>query len=327
MKQVFKKYSQSACSPAEFDQLEQAFRKKGTSPELAGWLKEIWSESLLLSAEEKQTNPKLWSKIKFNIELEEGKLAERKLRIYQWASRIAAVLIIVLGIVTAFFSTQSPNNTIAENCQTVSTPFGAKTHIVLPDGSEVWINAGSSLSFPNRFGDKRMVRLKGEAFFQVKKAATHPFIVSTSYGDVKVTGTSFNIKAFDDDNAFETTLVEGSVSVKCAYHEKELILKPGQQAFLSEQNLSVKEVDTTYFTSWKEGKLIFVREPFSSFVRKLERWYNIHIEYEDSSLNDLWYTGTIEMETLSEMMEMIRRAAPVQCSYNSTTRIITISTK
>ena len=86
-------------------------------------------------------------------------------------------------------------------------------------------------------------------------------------------------------------------------------------------------METKYFTSWKDGKLLFNKEPFPDFIKKLERWYNVKIEYSDPELDKLWYTGTIEMETISEVMEMISKAAPVKYSFNNKTRVFTIKAK
>lgn len=140
-------------------------------------------------------------------------------------------------------------------------------------------------------------------------------------------GTSFNVKAFTDDNAFETTLEEGVVTFKTKNALNEVTLKPGEQVVKTAKGFTVKPVETKYFTSWKEGKLLFNREPFPSFIKKLERWYNVKIEYTDPKLDKLWYTGTIEMESVSEVMEMIGKAAPISYQFNNKTRVFTIKAK
>lgn len=187
----------------------------------------------------------------------------------------------------------------------------------------VWLNSGSTISFPAEFESKRPVHLVGEAFFDVVKSKK-TFIVETEYGDVEVKGTCFNVKAFHADNLLETTLEEGSISFKDQNKEDGIDLQPGEQLIKTTQGISIKKVETKYYTSWKEGKLLFNREPFPDFIKKLERWYNVKIEYSDPGLNDLWYTGNIEMESISEVMEMISKAAPISYDYNRDTRIFTI---
>jgi ferric-dicitrate binding protein FerR (iron transport regulator) len=204
--------------------------------------------------------------------------------------------------------------------------MGAKSKIVLPDSSLVWLNSGSTLSYPQQFGKNRQITLAGEAYFEVMKNEK-PFVVSTNYGDVKVKGTSFNVKAYSDDNSFETTLEEGVVAFKVKNTENEVTLQPGEQVIKTASGFNVKQVETKYFTSWKDGKLLFNKEPFPEFIKKLERWYNVKIEYSDPELDKLWYTGTIEMETISEVMEMISKAAPVKYNFNNKTRVFTIKAK
>ena len=217
-------------------------------------------------------------------------------------------------------------NQYSETLQTITTPYGAKTKITLPDGSLVWLNSGSTLSYPIKFSKSRPVSLVGEAYFRVEKNGK-PFIVSTDYGAVEVKGTSFNVNAYSDDNSFETTLEEGVVDFKVKGSEKRVTLKPGEQIVKTQKGFILKQVKTKYFTSWKEGKLLFNREPFPDFIKKLERWYNVKIEYSDSGLDKLWYTGTIEMESISEVMQMISKVAGTTYSYNNKTEVFTIKAK
>ena len=271
-------------------------------------------------------NPDLFKKIKETIAIEKQKAALQTIRIYNWSLRAVAVLVIALLISNVFFIQKSGQDQLANQLQTIITPMGAKSKIVLSDSSIVWLNSGSTLSYPTKFGNNRPVNLVGEAYFEVVKNEK-PFVVTTNYGDVEVKGTSFNVKAYIDDNAFETTLEEGIVAFKIKDTENEVTLKPGEQLEKTSDGFTVKLVETKYFTSWKEGKLLFNREPFPSFIKKLERWYNVKIEYNDRELDELWYTGTIEMETISEVMEMVSKAAPVIYSFNNKTRIFTIKAR
>ncbi len=240
----------------------------------------------------------------------------------RWIMAVAAAFILGLVIPAVFNFTEknSPQNEV--QVQEISIPYGAKTSFILPDGSKAWLNSGSTLSFPEQYHGKRTVSLKGEAYFEVVKNRD-PFIVSTEYGNVEVLGTSFNVKAYHDGE-FESTLVEGSVQVNGSGN-RSFTLAPGQQSYLNERGeLHVRNVTPVLFTSWKEGKLIFYREPFARMTKRLERWYNVTIEVKDEEMKDLWFTGTIEMETLSEVMDLIRRTMPVQYDYNQKTRTLRI---
>jgi len=323
MKSIFKKYYHSTLRPDEFSKVSDFMADKKNEPLISEWMKPFWKEQLNENDVAPRSNPELLSRIKEAVFLDKQKKANKKISLYSWSLRVAAVLIVGLLISNVLFLHQSKETNLTQQIQTITTPYGAKTNYTLPDGSLVWLNSGSTFSYPAKFGNKRTVTLVGEAFFKVVKGSK-PFIVSTDYGDVEVKGTSFNVKAYTDDNSFETTLVEGVVAFTAKNAKNEVTLKPGDQVSKTTDGYALTKVETKYFTSWKDGKLIFNREPFPSFIKKLERWYNVKIEYTDPALNELWYTGTIEMESISEVMEMISKAAPVSYSFNSKTRIFTI---
>lgn len=204
--------------------------------------------------------------------------------------------------------------------QKISTPFGARTQFILPDSSVVWLNSGSEIEFPSHFGDVRNVVLSGEAFFEVTKNDA-PFVVSSVFGDVEVKGTSFNVRAYQDDH-FETTLVEGKVEVTAENGEKVMLI-PGFQAVYKNNQLTDTKVDTELFTSWTNGKLIFNKEYLPRMAKRLEQWYNVKIVLDnDKRLESLFYTATIEMESFSEVLNLLKVTAPVNYSWDDKTRII-----
>jgi ferric-dicitrate binding protein FerR (iron transport regulator) len=326
MKNLFKKYYNSVLGPNEFSEFTDFVVNKKNEPSIFGLMKPFWDKELKDENITPRSNPALFDRIKEAVLIEKHKIAQRKIKIYSWGLRIAAVFVVALFLSNIFFFQKSVSNQFSDQLQTITTPLGAKTNITLPDGSLVWLNSGSSLAYQSKFSKNRSVTLEGEAFFEVVKSG-NPFIVLTNYGDVEVKGTSFNVKAFSDDNSFETTLVEGIVALTDKSASNKVTLKPGQHAVKTNSGFEIVEVETKYFTSWKEGKLLFNKEPFPSFIKKLERWYNVKIEYSDTKLDELWYTGTIEMESISEVMEMIGKAAPVTYSFNNKTRVFTIKAK
>jgi len=236
---------------------------------------------------------------------------------------IAAAFIFGILLTTVVITKYFPQSMTTAQIQKIVTPYGAKTNFQLPDGSIVWLNSGSTLSFPLQFGSKRPVTLKGEAFFKVVRS-DKPFIVSTLYGDVKVQGTSFNVKAFNEE-IFQATLVEGAVKVEEKNTGNEVTLSPGQQASISGEEIDVERVETDLFTSWKDGKLIFRNEHLPSVIKRLERWYNVKIELaDDKRLSEINYTGTIEMESFTEVLQLLKVTAHIDYSYNEKTRTIKI---
>jgi ferric-dicitrate binding protein FerR (iron transport regulator) len=241
---------------------------------------------------------------------------------YQAAAAIAAAF--VIGFVVSLLVTRGlsvhPFQPVVQ--QKIIAPFGARTNFVLPDSSIVWLNSGSELEFPSQFGKNRPVSLSGEAYFEVEKGKK-PFIVSTIYGAVEVKGTSFNVKAWKNEG-LETTLVSGSVNV-FAQNGKGITLHPGHQAILTQKGFEVAEVETGLYTSWKDGKLIFRKEYLPEIAKRLERWYNVKIELDnDPRLKEIHYTGTLEMESFSEVLNLLGKTAPVDYTWDEKNRIIKI---
>lgn len=171
-----------------------------------------------------------------------------------------------------------PSEIPSENLLTV--PRGGQYKVVLADGTKVWLNAESSLKYPTAFaGTERKVVLTGEGYFEVTKNKEKPFIVESSGNQIKVLGTKFNVNSYQDENVFTATLVEGSVQISNDGTTK--ILKPGEQARVAAEKISVLPVDASEATAWKDGEFVFRNTPVHSIVRQLARWYDLDIEYRD----------------------------------------------
>jgi ferric-dicitrate binding protein FerR (iron transport regulator) len=184
---------------------------------------------------------------------------------------------IKIGNGTIVYGTETSDQP-SENILTI--PRGGQYKAVLPDGTKVWLNAESSLRYSTAFTDsERKVMLTGEAYFEVTKNKEKPFIVESSAGTVKVLGTQFNVNSYGDENVFTTTLVEGSVQITKGAAQK--ILKPGEQAKLKDGEISVAQVDTREFTSWKEGEFVFRNAPVLVVVKQLQRWYDLNVEFRE----------------------------------------------
>ena len=167
--------------------------------------------------------------------------------------------------------------------KTISTPRGKDYELVLSDGTVVLLNADSKITFPTRFtGNKRTVKLVGEAYFKVSKNKHRPFIVETGNLYTKVLGTEFNLKAYPHSDV-NVTLIKGSVAVNA--EGKEVMLKPGENAEYSEdKDIEVTTVDTEGYIQWKDGYFYFDNVPLIDVVRDLGRWYNVNIEIRNNSL-------------------------------------------
>lgn len=264
---------------------------------------------------------------------------------FYWLPRIAAVFL--LGAVIAFaisYQIYNPKNTELVYHE-VSSPAGAKSKVTLPDGSTIWLNAGSSLKYSNQYDNKnREVLLTGEAFFDVAKDKKRIFIVKTADLNIKAYGTTFNVKSYPEENTVETTLIEGSIGVtRTKYSNKkndEVMLKPNQRVVyykptqhaetsdlknksqLAKAGPKVnpkrkltymisKGIDPKPFTSWKDGVLVINSETLEELAVKLERKYDVHIHFKDENLRSLKITGALKDETLGQVIEAIGIASQI----------------
>lgn len=176
---------------------------------------------------------------------------------------------------------------------TITTPRGGKWQLRLPDGSMVWLNAASSLTYPVSFeGSKdRLVELKGEAYFEVARDKAHPFKVKTARQEVEVLGTHFNVESYPEEILTKTTLLSGSVRVSTA--DKSALIRPGEQALLSAADkFSIINVDTESAVAWKNGEFSFIKEDLKSVMRKISRWYDVEIIYQGEHASKT-FTGTV----------------------------------
>ncbi|SDG24614.1 FecR protein [Pedobacter terrae] len=202
-----------------------------------------------------------------------------------------------------------------DRLNTISTPNGGEWQIRLPDGSTVWLNAASSIQYALNIctARQRVVKLDGEAYFEVAKNATHPFIVETAKQAVEVLGTHFNINSYNDEKVTKTTLLEGSVRVTHKNTNESEVLKPGEQSFVTLSGMDVKEVDVDEAIAWKKGYFMFNNEKQESILRKLARWYNVEIEYADPAAKDVMYYGTVSrFEKISKVLRKFEQTGEVR---------------
>lgn len=245
-----------------------------------------------------------------------------------------SALVILLAAATLFVIKKPKEATalpLKNEMGVVSTNNGSRTKLLLPDGTGVWLNAGSNLNYDKKFDGKlREVHLSGEAFFDVVKDAARPFIIHTSKMDVKVFGTQFNIKAYEQDRTFETSLITGSVEVSLTKDpSKKYTLKPNQKLVLgadknAQQNnpdrtqiAATNEIEIRQLTylagsnsniesSWTRNVLSFEDEPFSEVSKKMERWYDVKFNFQNKHWENQYLSGSFENESLDQAMSALR---------------------
>ena len=205
--------------------------------------------------------------------------------------KIAAVVAITLG--GSYFYYQSSLEKELMAMQTITVPAGQRINITLVDGTNVWLNARTSLSYPVKFGkNNRQVVLDGEAYFDVTKDKSKPFIVQTDNYNVEVLGTQFDVNAYSETGEFETTLMSGSVKVASASDSTQNItLKPNNKVFLQDGKLHVTAVDDYNPYRWKEGLICFKNETFTSIMKDFEKYYGLTIQVKNKNVFKYVYTG------------------------------------
>jgi len=193
----------------------------------------------------------------------------------------------------------------ASKLLTLIIPNGKEFQITLSDGTHVFLNAGSELTYPNQFSENiRQVQIKGEAYFEVAKDKTKPFHVKTATQTIEVLGTRFNLNEYHPYNS-SVTLVEGKVKIQTS-NKKETILLPNQHATIKNGSIAVKNVDVSEYIAWKNGEFLFNYENLATAMEKIKRWYDIEIEVAPAA-NDIQLWGSIKRkQNFAEVLKLIK---------------------
>ena len=345
MKLLFKKYFHSVLDPEEFSRLEGFLTDRRNDREISRLMKTQWEEILDEPPAGSQAKPGVYDQVMDRIHADRQRRLKRKLNFYTWGLRAAALLVVAL-ISGSIFYMRSKQELLSRQWHTITTPLGAKTKIVLPDSSGIWLNAGSSIQYSNDFGNKsREIHLSGEAFFDVVKNPDALFLVKTSELTIKSYGTAFNVKSYPDEGTIETTLIEGSIGVtRTTFDDRkkdEVLLEPNQRVVYYRKNNSLeapqapsaaaetalpstqeqgqqkttylisKGIDTREYTSWKDGTIFISGETLEKLAVKLERKYDVNIHFESDALKSLRFTGSLENETVEQVIHAIGIAAQI----------------
>jgi len=238
-----------------------------------------------------------------------------------WIRSLSAVAaILLLGLVISVlvpFSRETPS----ENLQVFSVPLGSRSKVMLADGSEVSLNSGSELRYSTGFSsENRVVSLSGEAFFNVKSDAKHPFTVKTSDFDIKVTGTKFNVCSYSDNKYSTATLAEGRISLRLKENADMLKVEPGEKFQLDRktQKHSLDEADVESEMAWKDDHFIFKNIPFPELAKRLERWYDVKLNYSDQKLQEYAFTGKFKnQETIWQVLDALKLTTPIDYQKTS----------
>lgn len=240
----------------------------------------------------------------FNTLLLHDPLPEKKSSVFNFSIfkkiksdglKIAVVVILTLTFSHLYQGYKNRRDDVIMS--TVSVPAGQRTHLTLPDGTTVWLNARTTMQYPSSFNKKqRVVILQGEAYFDVKRDEDKPFVVQTSTCDVEVLGTKFNVNAYPELEKFEATLMHGSVKViPKANPSQVVILKPEHKLSLEKGKLSVIRVEDFDSYRWKEGLICFTDESFHNIMKDFEKYYGVKIVMENGKVGESHFTGKFRL--------------------------------
>lgn len=250
----------------------------------------------------------------------------------RYAGWAAAAAVLAISA-TWYFRSQTAGPGMVASSSEVFVKYGNKTRVQLPDGTTVWLNAGSKLTYGRDFGGaSREVDLAGEGFFDVAKDPERPFIIRTSRMNIRVLGTRFNLRAYPNDQTSEAALIQGAIEVSLSSRPQErFLLKPNEKIVVHDRdtissapaaprarepiiairNLHYEPADSTLAeTSWMDNKLVFTDETFAELALKMERWYNVPIRFRDPETAQLRFTGSFEKETVEQALRAMAITAP-----------------
>jgi ferric-dicitrate binding protein FerR (iron transport regulator) len=306
--QLVTRYLNGQLEDQEYDQLLRLLQDQ----ENLSWfytLKNNWDP------EKDVRSLKNWKRLARRISLSSTDHPEtKKFTVRQfWIVRAAAVLIVGLLITTVVL--YQKNQMFVKGLTVIETPRGEKSKVYLPDGTEVWLNASSRLSYNSFSSKSRQISLTGEAYFKVKRDEESPFIVKTSRCDIQVLGTEFNVMAYDDFGREEITLVSGKVDVRLKNGKH--ALAPGEAFIIKGDRTLIEKDNTGRAFAWISNKFDFQNITLTELIKRLENWYDVDIDLINTGNKEVSFTGTFKNEeTIWQVLDAIQVYVPI--SYEKT---------
>jgi len=338
-------------SPSELIELNKLIQGNPAYADLLKTLESIWDTPLHTEQELTEAHVRdRWNKIRERREDETAPVSGGRVvrRMIRYAA--AACVIVLAGIGVWWVSGRRTAGDDHGHNNVVATKNGSHSRVTLPDGTEVWLNAGSNLTYDEAFGkETREVHLVGEAFFDVAKDAAHPFVIHTKTINIKVLGTTFNIRAYPDEPVTEASLIKGSIEISLRGRPSDRIqLRPDEKIavrndepslYARKDSVASEHISPAIMlskvayvpgdsmaveTSWVKNKLIFRDKPFDELTKDLERWYNVSFIIKNKDLPSKRFTGTFYNESIQEALNKLKVSYPFQYSYDKKSNIITI---
>lgn len=317
---LIERYLGGQASEQEIAQVERLFSQGMSDKELYSTLRADW-ETITPAGQESLEH--LLDKIHHIIRLKEMQkqqsFRQRFITIY---SRVAAILLVPLLLAGLWYFTQPepvvdiPTELPVET--SIYAPMGSRVAFNLPDGTQGFLNSGSTLTYSIPFANNRTVKIQGEAWLDVARDEQHPFEIGAGASAVRVLGTSFNISAYPNESYVEVVLEEGSVEFQANDATPAVQLKPSERLVFNGERISIEATETAKYKGWTEGKLIFKGDKMSEVAHRLERWYNVEVEIVNPELNDYVFRATFEDDSLEEVLKLLSMTSPIR--YHITPR-------
>lgn len=321
-------YLTNSLTPEEMQSLQEWLNASEENRKYFSDMQEVW-----IAASDEADNIVFNKERAYQLFLKQTEATTRqninKHKFFQLRPWMYAAAMIIVVFICGTIAFQSGKRVLRNQLAqiTIEAPYGSKTKLYLPDGTLVWLNAGSKMSYAQDFGiNERLLDLSGEAYFEVTKNKHIPFKVHTDELDVKVLGTKFNFRNYKDDLEAKVCLLEGKVALNT--RQKETILHPDQQALLDKKTgkLSVSGTKAAYSAEWKNDRLYFDEVLLSDIIKELERSYDVKITVADDTLNTVRFYGNFRKreQSIQEIMSVLSSTDKMAYTMNGKNIVITL---
>lgn len=295
-------------TPDEKNQFYQSLAQNEQEQEIFYQVKSLWLRTSVYktTTDVNSEFDELWTKIR--------KDSHRSQSLYHRLVQYAAIIIFLIGIgsLIGYYLAYDPARNLSE-IQHYSSMKGSVSMVEFGDGTKVWLNSDSKMNYRfDKKGKKRLAELSGEAYFEVAHSDDFPFLVKTGKITIRDLGTTFNVKAYPDDQYIETSLIEGRVDILNEKHKSMLELKPGEKAtyYPEQSKIETGTLELNVLSAWREGKFIVRDQKLSDIFKEISRWYDVRFKFERESLQDLRFTGNIKKSTsLQNILNMLKLTA------------------
>jgi ferric-dicitrate binding protein FerR (iron transport regulator) len=318
---LLEKFLQKKASIEETTRLTELFHQADSKEMLFNLYEEKW-ESITSVHENPEVQERIWMRLQEQLNADTAVPA--KLSIWKKYARIAAAILLPFFFACLGYYYSENKFYQSTDKMLVHVERGQKADLQLPDGTQIWLNSATSLTYDKTYNQKdRVIYLQGEAYFEVKKDKTKPFIVKADEISVEAIGTSFNVKAYPEDDYITTTLIEGSVRV--GNFSSSSLLAPNEKLVFSRADRQFAKkllLDAEKHASWRNNQLAFEQERLEDIAKVLERMYNIRIKFASENLKNIRFSGKVKNNNLESILQLIAFVSPIHYSMDKDSTVI-----